>query len=114
MPDSMLEDLATRDWRARDVTGRAAQALARLLELAEGRQSGQARVAISSRRRSKAGAIGSIRSSCAPVNSTSATTCCAAPDALRWGRSDLYRLVPHCEARVRAVVRRPIIGRDHG
>jgi len=26
-------------------------------------------------------------------------------DALRWGRSDLYRLVPHGEQRVRGVIR---------
>jgi hypothetical protein len=113
MPVSKLYELANYDSRARDASGRAAQAFARLLKLAEDHESGQARriadfVATTFNGRSHRFDPFELRA--VDVDVSDDMLCCL--DALRWGRSDLYRLVPDGEARVRAVIRKSARGQD--
>jgi hypothetical protein len=91
----------------RQLTQQGAQAFARLLKVAEERESGQPRrvaqfVAATYNGRAYPFDLFELRA--VDVDISDDMLCCL--DALRWGRSDLYRLVPDGEQRVRAAIRR--------
>ncbi|HSW08438.1 DUF7673 family protein [Aquabacterium sp.] len=93
--------------RADDATRKGAQAFARLLQLAETRDSGQiARIArfIAATYNGQAFALDPFELRAVDIAISDDILCCL--DALRWGRADLYTLVPDGDARVRAVIDR--------
>ena len=92
---------------ADEATHRGAQAFARLLRLAEERDSGQiARIArfIAATYNGEAFQFDPFELRAVDIAISNAMLCCL--DALRWGRADLYRLVPDGDRRVRAVLDR--------
>lgn len=106
MGASTLELIAAFAERSQRVTQQGAQAFARLLKIAEERESGQPRrvaqfVAATYNGRAYPFDLFELRA--VDVDISDDMLCCL--DALRWGRSDLYRLVPDGERRVRAVIR---------
>lgn len=106
MTQSVLDKLATGTSRAQKATCKAGRAYARLLKLAEAGDSGQTRRV--------AGFVASTYNGrrfpldpfeMRAVDAGIADDMMACLDALRWAQSDLYRLVPDGEQRVRAVIR---------
>jgi hypothetical protein len=99
------ERLLSYEQRADVAQGRAAQAFGRLLNLAETRDSGQAR--------SIAQFIAATYNGAAfkfdlfemrMLDVQISDDMLAALDALRWGKADLFRLVPEGDPRVQAVI----------
>ena len=98
---------ATSDARSRRVTQAGAQAFARLLKLAEDRDSGQIpRIArfIAATYNGQAFQLDPFDLRSVDLAISDDMLCCL--DALRWARADLYTLVPDGDARVRAVIDR--------
>lgn len=93
--------------RSLNATAAGAQAFARLLHLAETRESGQiARIArfLAASYNGQAFPFDPFELRTVDVEISDDMLCCL--DALRWGRCDLYTLVPDGDARVRAVIDR--------
>jgi hypothetical protein len=106
MGASTLEILASYAERAQQATHAGGQAFARLLKHAESGDSGQQRraalfVAATYNGRTHPFDLFELRA--VDVDISDAMLTCL--DALRWGRADLYRLVPNGEQRVRSVIR---------
>jgi hypothetical protein len=106
-PDTIEADLAQFDTRSRKATQAGAQAFARLLKLAEERDSGQIpRIArfLAATYNGQALPFDLFELRAVDVAISDDMLCCL--DALRWGRADLHTLVHHGDARVRAVIER--------
>ena len=91
--------------RAAEVQPKAAQAFARLLTIAETSDTGQAgRVArfIASSFNGAAHPFDLFDLRCLDVPISDDILLCL--DALRWGKADLYKLVPNGEQRIKAVI----------
>ena len=102
-----LDDLDTFAVRSGEATRKGAQAVARLLQLAETRDSGQIpRVArfLAATYNGQAFQLDPFELRAVDIPISDDMLCCL--DALRWGRADLYTLVPDGDARVRAVIDR--------
>jgi hypothetical protein len=116
MSISLLDELADFAARSQEATGKGGQAFARLLQRAEGDNSGQTRrvaafVAATFNGRAFPFDLFELRA--VDVDIGDDMLCCL--DALRWGRSDLYRLVPNGDSRVRAVIQQwGLCERDRG
>ena len=105
--DTLIHELDSFEPRSHDATTTGAQAFARLLQLAEGRNSGQiARVVqfIAATYNGQAFAFDLFDLRALDIEISDDMLRCL--DALRWGRSDLYTLVPDGDARVRSVIDR--------
>lgn len=92
---------------ADEATRKGTHAFARLLELAEARDSGQiARIArfIAATYNGDAFKFDPFELRAVDIAISNDMLCCL--DALRWGRADLHRLVPNGDRRVRAVIDR--------
>ena len=99
-----LDDLEIWKQRAQEAQAAAAQAYARLLVLAETRDSGQIRRVAQFIASTYDGAtfpfdLFELRT----VDVAIADDMLVCLDALRWGKADLFKLVPDGERRVRAV-----------
>ena len=106
-PTAPVDELAFFAARSDRVTREAAQAFARLLRLAEERDSGQTpRIArfVAATYDGEAFALDLFDLRAVDVAISDDMLCCL--DALRWARADLYTLVPDGDARVRAVIDR--------
>jgi hypothetical protein len=106
-PDATDAEIATCDARSRQATLAGAQAFARLLKLAEERDSGQiARIArfLAATYNGQAFALDPFELRAVDIAISDDMLCCL--DALRWARADLYTLVPNGDARVRAAIER--------
>lgn len=106
-PDAIETEIAQCDARSRQATQAGAQAFARLLKLAEERDSGQiARIArfLAATYNGKAFQLDLFELRAVDVAISDDMLCCL--DALRWARADLHTLVPDGDARVRAVIDR--------
>ncbi len=106
-PSTNLDDFDLIAGRKDEATRQGAQAFARLLALAEQRDSGQiARVArfIAATYNGDAFPFDPFELRAVDTAIGDDMLCCL--DALRWGRADLHRLVPDGDARVRAVIER--------
>ena len=93
--------------RSRQATQAAARAFARLLQLAEERDSGQIhRIArfLAATYNGQAFPLDPFELRAVDIAISDDMLCCL--DALRWGRADLYTLVPDGDARMRAVIDR--------
>ncbi len=93
------------DARAREAQAAAAQAYSRLLTLAEQHDSGQVgRVALflASTYNGAAFPFDLFELRCVDVGISDDMLTCL--DALRWGKADLYKLVPDGEQRVQGVI----------
>lgn len=106
MKNSTLEQLAGFTARSKKATAEGGQAFARLLKLAEGSDTGQARrvaafVASTYNGRSFPFDLFELRA----VDAAISDDMLVCLDALRWAQSDLYRLVPDGDRRVQAVIR---------
>ena len=93
--------------RSADATRKGAQAFARLLQLAETRDSGQIRriarfIAVSYN--GDVFKLDPFELRAVDIEISDDMLCCL--DALRWGRADLHTLIPDGDARVRAVIER--------
>ena len=102
-----LDDLDTFAVRSGEATRKGAQAVARLLQLAETRDSGQIpRVArfLAATYNGQAFQLDPFELRAVDTAISDDMLCCL--DALRWGRADLYTLVPDGDARLRAVIDR--------
>jgi hypothetical protein len=104
-PDAIETEIAQYDTRSRQATQAGAQAVARLLKLAEERDAGQ----ISRIARFRAATydgqafkfdVFELRA--VDIAISDDMLCCM--DALRWSRADLHTLIPDGDARVRAVI----------
>ena len=107
MAPETLDDLDTFAARSGEATRKGAQAFARLLQLAETRDSGQIpRVArfLAATYNGQAFQLDPFELRAIDIAISDDMLCCL--DALRWGRADLYTLVPDGDARVRAVIDR--------
>ena len=107
MTPETIDDLDTLATRAEEATRKAAKAFARLLKLAETRASGQIpRIArfIATTYNGQAFTLDPFELRSVDIAISDDMLCCL--DALRWGRADLYTLVPDGDARVRAVIDR--------
>ena len=107
MSPETLDDLDTFATRSSDATRQGAHAFARLLMLAETLDSGQIpRVArfLAATYNGQAFQLDPFELRAVDVAISDDMLCCL--DALRWGRADLYTLVPDGDARVRAVIDR--------
>jgi hypothetical protein len=105
--DTIAPEVAGWNARSRHATQAGAQAFARLLALAETRDSGQiSRVArfLAATYDGDAFPYDPFELRAVDVAISDDMLCCL--DALRWGRADLYTLVPDGDARVRAVIAR--------
>lgn len=105
--DSIHAQEAVFDKRASEATAAGAQAFARLLKLAEERNSGQiSRIAhfVATTYNGVAFQLDPFELRAVDVAISDDMLCCL--DALRWGRVDLHKLVPDGDARVRAVIGR--------
>jgi hypothetical protein len=104
-PDAIEATLTQFDARSRQATEAAAQAFARLLKLAEERESGQipciARF-LAATYNGQAFQFDLFELRAVDVAISDDMLCCL--DALRWARADLHTLVPDGDARVRAVI----------
>ena len=106
-PDTLIQALDSFEPRSSDATATGAQAFARLLELAEHRNSGQiARVVqfIAATYNGQAFAFDLFDLRALDIEISDDMLRCL--DALRWARADLYTLVPAGDARVRSVIDR--------
>ena len=106
-PDDIAQELDACATRSRDATAQGAQAFARLLQLAEQRNSGQiVRVVqfIATTYNGQAFAFDLFDLRALDVAISDDMLRCL--DALRWARADLYTLVPNGDARVRSVIER--------
>ncbi|EWS55632.1 hypothetical protein [Methylibium sp. T29] len=104
-PDAIEAALTEFDTRSRKATQAGAQAFARLLELAEERDSGQIpRVArfLAATYNGRAFPFDLFELRAVDIAISDDMLCCL--DALRWGRADLHTLIPDGDARVRAVI----------
>jgi hypothetical protein len=102
-----LDDLDTFAARSGEATRKGAQAFARLLLLAETRDSGQIpRVArfLAAAYNGQAFPLDLFELRAVDVAISDDMLCCL--DALRWGRADLHMSIPDGDARVRAVIAR--------
>ena len=100
-------EIALFDARSRQATQAGAQAFARLLALAEERDSGQIpRIArfLAAAYNGQAFPFDLFELRAVDVAIGDDMLCCL--DALRWGRADLHTLIPDGDARVRAVIER--------
>ena len=105
MAPETLDDLDTFAARSGEATRKGAQAFARLLQLAETRDSGQIpRVArfLAATYNGQAFQLDPFELRTVDIAISDDMLCCL--DALRWGRADLYTLIPDGDARVRAVI----------
>ena len=99
-----LDAFATR---SDDATRQGAQAFARLLRLAETRDSGQIpRIArfLAAAYNRQAFQLDLFELRAVDIAISDDMLCCL--DALRWGRADLHTLIPDGDVRVRAVIER--------
>ena len=106
-PDSVDAEIAQCDARSRQATQAGAQAFARLLALAEERDSGQIpRVArfVAAVYNGEAFPFDLFELRAVDIAISDDMLCCM--DALRWGRADLHSLLPNGDARVRAAIDR--------
>jgi hypothetical protein len=106
-PDAFDAEIAQCDARSRQATLAGAQAFARLLKMAEERDSGQIpRIArfLAATYNGQAFPFDLFELRALDVAISNDMLCCL--DALRWGRADLQTLVPDGDARVRAVIDR--------
>ena len=106
-PDDIAQEQDKCAARSRDATAQGAQAFARLLQLAEQRNSGQiVRVVqfIAATYNGQAFAFDLFDLRALDVAISDDMLHCL--DALRWARADLYTLVPNGDSRVRAVIDR--------
>lgn len=106
-PDNPDPDEQRIDARVAAATARGGQAFARLLSLAETRDSGQIRAVARFIASSYNGTafpfdLFDLRG----VDEAIGDDMLACLDALRWARADLYRLVPDGDTRVKAVLER--------
>ena len=107
MAPETLDDLDTFAARSGEAARKGAQAFARLLQLAETRDSGQIpRVArfLAATYNGQAFELDPFELRAVDIAISDDMLCCL--DALRWGRADLYTLVPDGDALVRAVIDR--------
>ena len=107
MPPETRDDLDTFATRSDEANRKGAQAFARLLKLAETRDSGQIpRIArfVAATYNGQAFKLDPFELRAVDIAISNDMLCCL--DALRWGRADLYTLVPDGDARVRAVIDR--------
>ena len=105
--DTIIHELDSFEPRSRDATATGAQAFARLLQLAEQRNSGQiVRVVqfIAATYNGQAFAFDLFDLRALDVEISDDMLRCL--DALRWGRADLYTLVPEGDSRVKTVIER--------
>lgn len=116
MSTSFLNRLSGFDGRSQEATAKGAQAFDRLLTLAEREDSGQIRrvaAFVASTYNGRVYPFDLFVLRTVDVDIGDDMLLCT--DALRWGLSDLHRLVPNGEARVRAVIRRwGLYGRGGG
>lgn len=104
-PEGFGDTLARMQLRKQAATAQGGQAFARLLELAESRDSGQARriaqfIASTYDGTAYPFDLFELRA----VDEAIGDDMLACLDALRWGQCDLHRLVPDGEPRVCAVI----------
>jgi hypothetical protein len=102
-----LDDLDAFAVQSDTATRQGAQAFARLLALAETRDSGQIpRIArfLAATYNGYAFALDPFELRAVDIAISDDMLCCL--DALRWGQADLHRLIPDGDARVRAVIER--------
>lgn len=93
--------------RSREATAAGAQAFARLLRLAEERDSGQIVLVVRFLAATYNGQVFAFDVfELRAVDVAISDDILACLDALRWGRADLHTLVPGGDARVRAVIDR--------
>ena len=100
-------ELALQEMRSCDITAAGAHAFARLLRMAEERDSGQiVRIAhfIAATYNGEAFKLDPFELRAVDIAISDDMLHCL--DALRWGRADLYTHVPDGDARVRAVIER--------
>ena len=105
--DAFDAEIAAYDARSRQATQNGAQAFARLLKLAEERDSGQIpRIArfLAATYNGQAFQFDLFELRAVDIAISDDMLSCL--DALRWGRADLHRLIPDGDARVRAVIER--------
>lgn len=103
----LVTELATHDPYSLQATQAGAQAFARLLQLAETRDSGQIpRIArfLASTYNGQAFPLDPFDLRAVDIAISNDMLCCL--DALRWGRADLHTLVPDGDARMRRVIER--------
>jgi hypothetical protein len=104
-PEAIEADLTQFDTRSRQATQAGAQAFARLLKLAEERDSGQIpRIArfLAATYNGQAFKFDVFELRAVDIAISDDMLCCL--DALRWARADLHTLVPDGDARMRAVI----------
>ena len=107
MAPETLDDLDTFAARSGEATRKGAQAFARLLQLAETRDSGQIpRVArfLAATYNGQAFQLDPFELRAVDIAISDDMLCCL--DALRWGRADLHTLVPDGDRRLQAVIAR--------
>jgi len=105
--DAIDAEIAACDARSRHATQVGALAFVRLLRLAEDRDSGQVpRIArfLAATYNGQAFKFDPFELRTVDIAISDDMLCCL--DALRWGRADLYTLVPDGDARMRAVIDR--------
>jgi hypothetical protein len=105
--DAIDAEIASYEARSRDATAAGVQAFARLLNLAEARDSGQIpRIArfLAATYNGQAFQLDVFELRAVDISISDDMLCCL--DALRWGRADLHTLIPDGDARVRAVIER--------
>jgi hypothetical protein len=106
-PNAIHAEIAACDSLSRQATQAGAQAYARLMELAEERDSGQiARIArfLAATYNGRAFPLDPFELRAVDIAISNDMLCCL--DALRWGRADLHTLITDGDARVRAVIDR--------
>jgi hypothetical protein len=100
-------DSLQTEHRSRQATQAGARAFARLLQLAEERDSGQIhRIArfLAATYNGQAFPLDPFELRAVDITISDDMLCCL--DALRWARADLYTLVPDGDSRMRAVIDR--------
>ena len=105
--DILRAELTQADARSRQATQAGAQAFARLLHLAEERDSGQIRrIArfLAAVYNGEAFRLDPFELRAVDIAISDDMLCCL--DALRWARADLHTLVPDGDARMRTVIER--------
>jgi hypothetical protein len=106
-PLDIDDDMQRMQLRKGEATAKGGHAFQRLLQLAETRDSGQIpRVArfLAATYNGQAFQLDPFELRAVDIAISDDMLCCL--DALRWGRADLYTLVPDGDARVRAVIDR--------
>jgi hypothetical protein len=107
MSNSILEEIARFGVRSQNATDKGGEAFARLLNIAEASDTGQARrvaalVASTFNGRRSPFDLFELRAVDAEISDD--MLCCL--EALRWAQADLYSLVPDGNSRVRSFIRR--------